>query len=103
VRDSHDVLLGQYRKRLAFYEQCGYQLTMKGPGDTDYKPIRVRRTRAAPVNPVGGAGTAVGDDEEKGVDYGDVAEEGVASYKKEEPIPSAPMFRMAPPVSVKKV
>jgi superfamily II DNA or RNA helicase len=96
VRDSHDVLLGQYRKRLAFYEQCGYQLTMKGPGDTDYKPIRVRRTRA-PVVAVGGAGTAGGDDDE-GVDYGDVAEEGVAAYKKEEPIPSVPMFRMAAPV-----
>jgi superfamily II DNA or RNA helicase len=100
VRDSHDVLLGQYRKRLAFYEQCGYQLTMKGPGDTDYKPIRVRRTRA-PVVSVGGAGTAGGDDDE-GIDYGDVAEEGVAAYKKEEPTPSVPMFRMAAP-SAKKI
>lgn len=113
VRDSHDVLLGQYRKRLAFYELCGYQLTMKGPGDTDYMPLRVRRTRA-PVKPVAGAGTTWGkddaDDDEKEMDFGDVMEEcggrvvAAASAKREEPIPAVPMFRMAaPPQPAKKV
>lgn len=94
VRDTHDVLLGQYRKRLQFYEQCGYQLTMKGPGDTDYKPLKTRRTRTAPPRAVGGAGTGGAED--------DSDEEGVTSHKKEEPVPSAPMFRMAAPVVAKK-
>lgn len=91
VRDTHEVLLGQYRKRLQFYEQCGYQLTMKGPGDTDYKPLKTRRV-PRPAVPVGGAGTGGGDDSD---------EEGVG-YKKEEPVPSAPMFRMAAPTTAKK-
>jgi superfamily II DNA or RNA helicase len=95
VRDTHDVLLGQYRKRLQFYEQCGYQLTMKGPGDTDYKPLKTRRTRAAPLQAaIGGAGT--------GGDESDSEDECVSSYKKEETVPSTPMFRMAAPVAAKK-
>ena len=76
-------------------EQCGYQLTMKGLGDTDYTPLKTRRARAVPSRAMGGAGT--GDEEEKAIDYGDVMGEGVASHKKEEPIPSVPMFRMAAP------
>jgi superfamily II DNA or RNA helicase len=43
VRDVHDVLQGQYRKRLQFYELCGYQLTQKGLGDTEYKKMRSKR------------------------------------------------------------
>lgn len=90
VRDSHDVLLGQYKKRLAFYDQCGYQLTMKGPGDTAYKPFGVRRSRAAVTvpTPAGGAGHSSSDDE-------DDDEEAPVTKKKDTPIPVAPMFRMA--------
>ena len=95
IRDTHDVLLGQYRKRLQFYEQCGYQLTIKGPGDTDYKSLKTRRTRTTHPAAVGGAGTGGEED--------DSDEEGVTSYKKEEPVLSAPMFRMAAPVVEKKV
>jgi superfamily II DNA or RNA helicase len=69
VRDSHDVLMGQYRKRLQFYEQCGYQLTMKGPGETVYRPVKKRRTAAA--------------EEDEGGDRIDL-------------IPAAPMFRIPP-------
>jgi hypothetical protein len=46
VRDMHDVLMGQYRKRLQFYEQCGYQMTQKGMGDSGYKPMRGKRKAA---------------------------------------------------------
>jgi hypothetical protein len=86
VRDTHDVLLGQYRKRLAFYDLCGYQLTMKGPGETDYKPFKVRRP-AAPPRPAGGAGSKEDSDS-------DSDEEGPVTKKKDTPIPAAPMFRL---------
>jgi superfamily II DNA or RNA helicase len=36
VLDSHDILFPQYRKRLQFYEQCGYQIYVKNPGE-EYK------------------------------------------------------------------
>jgi superfamily II DNA or RNA helicase len=32
VRDTHDALQGQYRKRMAFYKQCGYSIKIKEPG-----------------------------------------------------------------------
>jgi hypothetical protein len=89
IRDTHDVLLGQYRKRLAFYEQCGYQLTIKGPGDTEYKPMKKQRA-PWPTVPVGGAGTAGGDDDS----------DGEGAHKKDDPVPSMPMFRLAPPKKV---
>ena len=37
VHDIHDVLQGQYRKRLAFYEQCAYRIMIKGTDGT-YRP-----------------------------------------------------------------
>jgi len=86
VRDSHDVLLGQYKKRLAFYEQCGYQLTIKGPGDTDYKPMKVRRTRPVVLTAaIGGAGTTA-DNEDSDDD----------TKKADTPVLTGPMFRLAP-------
>jgi len=36
IHDTHDVLQGQYRKRLAFYKQCAYTIMIKEPGG-DYK------------------------------------------------------------------
>ena len=44
VRDSHDVLQGQFRKRLKFYEQCAYQITVKRMGDAEYRGKFVPRT-----------------------------------------------------------
>jgi superfamily II DNA or RNA helicase len=37
IHDIHDVLQGQYRKRLAFYEQCAYRIMIKG-ADGTYRP-----------------------------------------------------------------
>jgi superfamily II DNA or RNA helicase len=37
VLDGHDILYPQYRKRLQFYEQCGYNVMVKKPGDATYK------------------------------------------------------------------
>ena len=39
VHDTHDVLQGQYRKRIQFYEQCAYKIFVKEPGST-YKEIK---------------------------------------------------------------
>jgi superfamily II DNA or RNA helicase len=36
ILDSHDVLFPQYKKRLQFYEQCGYNIMVKRPGETAY-------------------------------------------------------------------
>ena len=32
IHDTHDVLQGQYRKRLAFYKQCAYTIKIKSDG-----------------------------------------------------------------------
>lgn len=86
IRDSHDVLMGQYRKRIQFYEQCGYQLTMKGPGDTTYRPLKTRRLAPPPaaIRPAGGAGKDEDSDDE----------DETTTKKKDTPIPAAPMFRL---------
>jgi superfamily II DNA or RNA helicase len=39
VLDSHDILYSQYKKRVQFYEQCGYRILMKKPGE-EYRPIK---------------------------------------------------------------
>ena len=39
VLDSHDILQSQYKKRLAFYKQCGYQIKVKAPGG-EYKKLK---------------------------------------------------------------
>lgn len=90
IRDTHDVLLGQYLKRLQFYEQCGYRLTIKGPGDTDYRPLKTRLAPpvAGPTIPLGGAGTKEDDDSD---------DEATAMKKTDTPILTGPMFRMTPP------
>jgi superfamily II DNA or RNA helicase len=64
IRDTHDVLMGQYRKRLQFYEQCGYKIVMKYPGGTEYLPIKKKK--------------AVDEEEESKIEL----------------IPATPMFRM---------
>lgn len=81
IRDSHDVLQGQYRKRLQFYEQCGYNITVKGPGDTEFKPLKKPRH----ITPAGGAGSD------------DTEDEGAAIIRH---VPDKPLFRIIP--SVKK-
>lgn len=55
VRDMHDVLQGQYRKRVKFYEQCGYQITVKKMGDKVYRGKFVPKV-------------AYADDDEEGAD-----------------------------------
>ena len=34
ILDVHECLQGQYKKRLAFYMQCGYRIMIKEPGGT---------------------------------------------------------------------
>jgi superfamily II DNA or RNA helicase len=46
VCDTHDVLQGQYRKRREFYDQCGYQMTQKRMGDTEYRSMKGKRKAA---------------------------------------------------------
>jgi superfamily II DNA or RNA helicase len=37
VLDGHDILYPQFKKRVQFYEQCGYQMKIKNPGE-EYRP-----------------------------------------------------------------
>jgi superfamily II DNA or RNA helicase len=37
VLDSHSILYPQYKKRVQFYEQCGYKIMVKKPGEAEYK------------------------------------------------------------------
>ena len=39
IHDVHDVLLGQARKRTAFYKQCAYTIMIKAAGSTEYKKL----------------------------------------------------------------
>ena len=34
IHDVHDVLIGQYAKRIKFYKQCAYRILVKEPGGT---------------------------------------------------------------------
>jgi superfamily II DNA or RNA helicase len=34
IQDTHDVLRGQYAKRIKFYKQCAYRILVKEPGGT---------------------------------------------------------------------
>ena len=34
IQDTHDVLRGQYAKRMKFYKQCAYRILVKEPGGT---------------------------------------------------------------------
>jgi superfamily II DNA or RNA helicase len=43
VLDVHDALQGQYRKRVAFYKQCGYKIFTKEPGG-EYRQKTTSRT-----------------------------------------------------------
>jgi superfamily II DNA or RNA helicase len=36
IDEPFDILLSQYKKREAFYKQCGYKIMTKRPGDTEY-------------------------------------------------------------------
>ena len=40
IHDTHDILQGQYRKRVAFYKQCAYTIKIKEPGSDTYKETR---------------------------------------------------------------
>lgn len=57
ILDTHDVLQGQYRKRLQFYEQCGYQIKTKRLGEAEYRARRKKHEDAeeggAEAAPVG--------------------------------------------------
>lgn len=46
ILDIHDVLQGQYRKRIQFYEQCGYQIKTKRLGETEYRTRRKKHEGA---------------------------------------------------------
>jgi hypothetical protein len=50
VRDTHDALQGQYRKRMAFYKQCGYSIKIKEPGGT-YKE-KSEKAEKVPAGPL---------------------------------------------------
>jgi len=36
IDEPFDILMSQYKKREAFYKQCGYRLMTKRPGDKEY-------------------------------------------------------------------
>jgi superfamily II DNA or RNA helicase len=55
VLDSHDILYPQYKKRLQFYEQCGYKIMVKKPGE-EYRAIKKKAGRAREEEPVLPAG-----------------------------------------------
>ena len=40
IRDTHDVLQGQYRKRMAFYKQCGYTIKFKDTNGVFTEPVK---------------------------------------------------------------
>jgi superfamily II DNA or RNA helicase len=48
IIDTHDCLQGQYRKRLAFYKQCGYKILTKEPGG-EYREKGTRTAAATAV------------------------------------------------------
>ncbi len=47
IDDIHDVLKGQYKKRLAFYKQCGYKIMIKEPGCEYVEKKRGSKTGAS--------------------------------------------------------
>ena len=49
VHDAHDVLQGQYRKRMAFYKQCAYSIMNKEPGSNVYQPKVKNVPQAGPL------------------------------------------------------
>lgn len=52
VHDVHDVLKGQYHKRVKFYKQCGYQILVKEPGGAykkKGKPVADATLAAGPL------------------------------------------------------
>ena len=50
VHDTHEVLEGQYRKRLAFYKQCAYRIFVKD--GTSYKELKTKKEEALPAGPL---------------------------------------------------
>ena len=67
VLDSHDIYYPQFKKRVQFYEQCGYQVKIKNPGSANYVPYGKK----------GGKGKKSGSDGDGG----------------DEQVPAVPMFR----------
>ena len=51
IHDVHDVLKGQYKKRIAFYKQCAYRILLKEPGGT-YQGNVKKPTEVIPDQPL---------------------------------------------------
>ena len=51
IHDTHDVLQGQYKKRIAFYKQCAYRVLIKEPGGI-YKEKGAKPADVAPAGPL---------------------------------------------------
>ena len=56
ILDIHDVLQGQYRKRIQFYEQCGYQIKTKRLGEAEYRARRKKHEDSEESSEVAPAG-----------------------------------------------
>jgi len=52
IHDTHDVLQGQYRKRLAFYKQCAYTIKIKEPGGTYQEKGTGKKKEELPAGPL---------------------------------------------------
>ena len=44
IHDVHDVLMGQYAKRIKFYKQCAYRILVKEPGGTYQEKGKGKKT-----------------------------------------------------------
>jgi superfamily II DNA or RNA helicase len=53
ILDVHDVLQGQYRKRIAFYKQCAYTIKIKEPGSDTYKETKRYKGQEEQALPAG--------------------------------------------------
>lgn len=53
IHDTHDVLQGQYRKRIAFYKQCAYTIKIKEPGSDTYKETKRYKGQEEQALPAG--------------------------------------------------
>jgi superfamily II DNA or RNA helicase len=52
IHDIHDVLQGQYKKRIAFYKQCAYTIKLKEPGGLGYTSSKKPKEQELPSGPL---------------------------------------------------
>lgn len=50
IDEPFDILMSQYKKREAFYKQCGYKILTKRPGEAAYAEKKTKVTTKAPTD-----------------------------------------------------